>query len=132
MFLGDWECASGTREIDCGRGVVDADLALGPANMIRFVEGRDTRLLLLIPSRALVPGLAGGPTCELAFDAGADNVVLHGESICTDDQSESIVVRHGSARFALTTLGAIAMTTISMTSQSCAVTTRPLCYSIDD
>jgi hypothetical protein len=39
MFLGDWDCSSGTREIDCGQGVVVANLAQGPGAPIRFGSG---------------------------------------------------------------------------------------------
>jgi len=129
MLLGDWRCASGRREIDCGQGVVEANLALGPAHVVRFIEGTDTRLLLMVPSSVLVPSSSSGPTCELAFDMGSDAAVLHAESACTDDQGEAIVVRQGLARGALP---AILLTTIATTSKSCDVTTQPVCYPVDD
>ena len=126
-FLGDWECTSGTRDIDCGQGVVTADLALGPPDVLRFIEGTSTDLFLLVPSRAVVPGLSAEPTCELAFDAAAYEAVLHAESFCSDDQGEVIVIHEGVAR---TVPGQLTLTTDATTSMSCAVKTSAMCRSI--
>ncbi|HEY2899045.1 MAG TPA: hypothetical protein VGL59_00610 [Polyangia bacterium] len=124
LLLGDWECASGSRDIDCGQGVVVADLALGPPDVLRFTKGTATNLLLLIPSRAIVPSL-GGPTCELAFDGA----FLHAESTCLDDQSQAVVVHQGSAQLGLIP-GQFAVNITATTSKSCNVQTQALCYSV--
>src|SRR5204862_4893727 len=85
------------REIDCGQGVSVADLALGPGDTIRFERGTITNLALHIPSRALVPGLPGGPSCQLAFDARTEIAYLNASSVCSDDHGADIVVAQGTA-----------------------------------
>jgi hypothetical protein len=126
LFVGDWQCASGTRDIDCGQGVVVADLALGPPDVIRFEDGAARKLLLQTPSRALAPGLPGGPTCVLAFEAGADSATLQEESTC-EGEDGSLLVHEGLAQLALTDAGALMLTTSVTTSENCTVKTQALC-----
>ena|SRR5688572_12871301 len=128
-FIGKWECARGRRDIDCGQGTVVADLALGPANDLEFARAAATALRLLIPVRGLAPGLPGGPTCELVFDAGADEAYLHAESVCTDEDGASIVVHEGTA---VLRIDQLALDTSATTSESCVVKTSATCYPIDD
>ena len=124
-FLGDWECAGGSRQIDCGQGVVTADLALGPADTIRFERGTATNLVLRLPSRELVPGLPGGPSCVLPFEALGDQASLHAQSTCLDDDGQSIIVRQGTAES--WPPYPIILTTEATTSQGCHVTTDAHC-----
>jgi len=126
-FLGKWECARGTRDIDCGQGTAEADLALGPANAVEFTRAGTNALRLLIPVRGLVPGLPGGMTCDLAFDSGVDEAYLHAESVCTDEDGASIVVHEGAA---VLWTGLI-LDTFATTSDGCAVKTTATCYPID-
>jgi len=98
-FIGDWTCDSGQREIDCDNGYVGkVDLATGPANMIRFTRGTDSALSLELPTRMVVPGLPGGPICQLAFDAYPDMATLPAPATCTDDYGRQVIVAQGSAR----------------------------------
>lgn len=126
-FLGDWECASGTRRIDCGEGVVVADLALGSPDVIRFVDGTATDLWLRIPSTVLVPGLPGGPICDLGCDAASGTAGLTAESVCPG-QDESIVVHEALARHSMTMPGQITLSVVSTTSRGCAVDTLQRCF----
>jgi len=125
MFLGDWDCSSGTREIDCGEGVVVADLALGPGTPIQFGSGTVADLVLRIRSRGLVTDV-GGPICELEFDANRDNAVLHAESSCLDEQLQSIVVPQGSAEIGWYP-DRLQLTTVSTNSRSCRIETQAVC-----
>ena len=129
MFLGNWECASGSRNIDCGQGIVTADLALGPSNLLQFNKGTATNILLLIPSRAIVPGLPGGPSCELAFDGNGYTAFLHSESTCVDDQGQDVSVHQGLADLGFNP-SQLAFSTAATTSQSCSVHTQAVCYSV--
>jgi hypothetical protein len=124
-FLGDWQCADGFREIECGQGVVTADLALGPAITIRFERGTATNLRLHLPSRELVSGLPGGPNCVLPFKALGEQASLSAQSTCLDDDGQNVTVHQGTAES--WPPYPVILTTEATTSQSCRVTTEARC-----
>ena len=129
LFLGNWECGSGERKLDCGQGTVIADLSLSPPDAIEFVAGTTTRLSLRLPARVLAPGFPGGPNCELAFDAGQDDAVLHAESTCTADD-QNIVVHRSLARRSLSAPDQLALAATVTTSAGCEIETQARCSRI--
>jgi hypothetical protein len=128
FFLGDWLCASGTREIDCGEGVRTANLSLGPPTAIRFVEGTSSELLLLLPSESLVPGSPDGSSCSLRFDVNGDLTVLEAPTSCLG-QGQAISV--GGAR-AERILARIYLVTNASTDEGCNVMTFNRCEAIEE
>jgi hypothetical protein len=126
-FVGDWVCSSGQREIDCGQGIRTADLALGPPDVIRFERGTVTDLALQLPSRVVVPGLPGGPSCSLAFDAWSDIASLQAESACSDDHGQRVVVAQCSANNSWRA-DTVYLDTEATTVDGCRVKTAANCY----
>jgi hypothetical protein len=126
-FLGYWECGSGQREMDCGQGGDKFDLVSRHPDVMRFERGTATNLVLQVPSSVIVPGVPGGPICELAFDAYPDFAFLHAESICSDDQGERVVVAQGEANNSWRP-GIVYLDTDSTTSNGCRVKTSAHCY----
>lgn len=126
-FLGEWNCASGQREIDCGQGVVKVDLASGIPDVIRFERGTVTNLALQVPSRVVVPGVPGGPICRLDFEALTEEAFLHAESACTDDQGERVVIVHGSANHGYRA-DTVYLDTDATTANGCHVKNSASCY----
>jgi len=126
-FLGDWACSSGQREIDCGQGADKFDIVSPRPDVMRFERGTATDLVLQVPSRVLVPGLPGGPTCQLEFDAYPDVAFLHAESTCRDDHGERVVVAHGEANNSWRP-GLVYLDTDSTTIDGCRVRTSANCY----
>ncbi|HYQ26945.1 MAG TPA: hypothetical protein VER04_06995 [Polyangiaceae bacterium] len=127
-FLGEWLCDSGQREIDCGQGVLHADLAHAPADVMRFERGTTSNLTLLVPSRVLVPGLPGGPSCQLAFEARTEIAYLRASSTCIDDQGADTVVTRGAANNGWRA-DAVYLDTEATTANGCHVKTSANCHS---
>jgi hypothetical protein len=125
QFLGEWECNSGRREIDCGQEVAVANLALGPSKLIQFSEGTATSLVLRITSSMVVPGLPGGPSCDLALDANGENALLNAAATCIDEQGGSVVIHEASAQIGGT---ALLLNTAATNSRNCSVETEAICY----
>jgi len=128
-FVGQWECANGTRNIDCGQGIVVADLSLSTPHQFEFTASGENIVILHIETRSLVPGLPGGPACELPFHARQDEALLQAESRCTDDDGGTVVVHDGTAT---PWAGQLALDSASTTSKDCAVESALVCYRIAD
>lgn len=97
-FVGEWVCDAGERELQCGGVVSVVDLASGFPDVVRFRRGTQTDLVLTAPSRVLVPGLPGGPTCDFELNSpNGDQASAPVESTCVDESGETIVVHRVSA-----------------------------------
>ncbi len=124
-FLGVRECASGSRQIDCGAGIVSRDLTLELPKYIQFVKGTTTNVELVAPSDVMVPDL-GGPDCRLPFDAEQETAALVvNDSRCTDDEGKDFVVHDA---IAYGGGGPMKLVINAMSGDDCSVHTDAVCY----